>query len=165
MREIPLTQGKVTIVSDEDFARLSEHKWHAWYDPRRRVFCARTCIPRPGGRDIVYMHRFLMGAKPGQKVDHWNHNTLDNRRDNLRVCSSSQNNANRLKTVRVTSNRFKGVSWEEFTKRWKAQICVNGKHITLGRFDHDIEGAVAYDLAARKHFGQFACCNFPEVLT
>jgi hypothetical protein len=97
------------------------------------------------------MHRFILGY-PNDQVDHVNHDTLDNRRCNLRVVTQSQNMANAgLRKASITG--FKGVS--VLDRFFVATLC--GKH--LGTFRTAIEAALSYDSAAVAHFGEFACTN------
>jgi hypothetical protein len=108
----------------------------------------------------VYLHRLLMNAVQTQQVDHANGNSLDNRRENLRFCTSSQNSQNRRRT---STSGFKGVSLKPRykSKPWEANIKVAGKLKYLGRFQTPEEAAKAYDSAARDMFGEFAHTNFP----
>jgi hypothetical protein len=96
-------------------------------------------------------------------VDHWNRDTLDDRRSNLRICLRGQNNTNSRKRSRPagTSSRFKGVSWRKQKGRWVAKIRKNDSHYFLGYFDSEEDAARAYDAAARRIFGEFARTNFP----
>jgi len=89
---------------------------------------------------------------------------LDNRRENLRVASRTQNLGNQRKQAGKT-NPFKGVWWHEVSGKWRASIQVNGKQKHLGMFVDPVDAALAYDTAARSHFGAFAHANFPlEIL-
>jgi hypothetical protein len=110
------------------------------------------------------MHRFLLLPERGVLVDHINGDGLDNRRMNLRLANHSQNAANRCKPQRSRStSRYKGVFFEasgKRKKRWRALIKVDGQTIHLGSYSEEIEAAVAYDIAAKKHFGEFAKLNF-----
>lgn len=101
-----------------------------------------------------------MAATKGEIVDHCNHDTLNNRRENLRLCTVAQNTANQRKSIRNTSG-FKGVSWDRQNRQWEAKVCINGHRIFLGRFADLIEAARAYDAGAIKYFGEFAYTNFP----
>lgn len=79
----------------------------------------------------------------------------------LRICNSQNNTRNRQKSKNGNklSSDFKGVSWESYTEKWKAQICVDYKNINLGRFSTPEEAAFAYNKAAVKFFGEFAWLN------
>jgi hypothetical protein len=154
VKEIPLTKGYVALVDDEDYERVSVLKWSACVHDRR-VYAMR----RPD-RKTVYLHRFIMNAPVGSTVDHQNHDGLDNRRENLRICSNAENVANQRPQIRPKSSTFKGVTWDKSRSKWIAVIKVNkvGKH--LGRFSNEMEAARAYDRAAFHYFGQFAHPNF-----
>lgn len=112
----------------------------------------------------VLMHRFIMGVTDSRFVDHRDHNPLNNQRSNLRICTPAENCRNsRKRSAARASSRFKGVCWHKGRSRWRASIVVNYKNITIGQFADELEAARAYDRAAREHFGEFACLNFPEV--
>lgn len=166
MRLIPLVgligAGSSAIVDDEDFERLSGLHWVARRDKpdgRDRLY-ARARAQIHG--DYVYLHRMVLGAGPGEMVDHKNGNTLDNRRSNLRLATSLQQrwNAAPLKCVngQPKTSRFKGVRLTE-SGRWRARITVHGTRLELGRFGTQREAAKAYDAAAVKYFGEFARLN------
>jgi AP2 domain len=88
---------------------------------------------------------------------------LNNRRSNLRAATVEQNGGNRRKDERTkgSSSLYKGVSLRPYNT-FEAQIRANGKLIYLGKFKSEVEAAIAYDAAARKHFGPFAAVNFPQ---
>ena len=158
-KEIPLTQGKVALVDDEDFARVGLHKWyyHSTGYARRTVHIGHGRKHRTTG--VEFLHRSVIQAPDGWQVDHINHNKLDCRRANLRLCTHGQNITNRSSQARSTS-QYKGV---HFTKnRWQATIQVNGKSIYLGRFTDEVDAALAYDAAARICHGEFAWLNFSD---
>jgi hypothetical protein len=97
------------------------------------------------------------------EVDHWNHDGLDNRRENLRVCTKAQNNHNcrkhRWHNGEYTSSKYKGVCWNKTEKKWMAYI----HRKTLGYFRTEEEAALAYNAAATRDFGEFAVLNdIPE---
>lgn len=158
MKTIPLSKGYVAIVDDEDFALLAKHKWRARLNGRT-VYAVREF--RDNGKNRTqYMHRLILGIE-GLRVDgdHVNHNGLDNRRINLRIASRAENRRNSQKMLSPTRSIYKGVSWVKRPKHrpWQAKITVLGKRVYLGYFSTQEEAALAYRVAAEKHYGEFAC--------
>lgn len=105
------------------------------------------------------MHRVVMKAPPGTIVDHINGNGLDNRRSNLRFATNQENQRNARKRGDGTTP-FKGVRRK--SGGFEANIRTAAGKKYLGRFDSAERAAVAYDDAAREHFGSFASLNFPR---
>jgi len=106
------------------------------------------------------MHREILELKKGDGKygDHINHNTLDNRKNELRVCTQSQNNMNSRKRKNCTSI-YKGVCWKKQFMRWDSYIMVNQKQIYIGRFKSEKMAALAYNKKAKELFGEFAYLN------
>jgi hypothetical protein len=168
LKEIELTQGKCALVDDEDYERLSAFKWYAARDRRnegKSTWYAATKLPRGlgGGQTTLKMHRFLMDAPPGMDVDHKDHNGLNNRRNNLRLCTRRQNSQNRVKQANSAS-WYKGVSWRKDRAKWHALIRVEGRLLHLGYYASEEDAGRAYDQAAVEHFGEFAHTNAAEGL-
>lgn len=136
MKKIPLTQGKFALVDDGDFEELTRWKW--WFDATNGYAC-RTVWKK----SKVYMHRQVLDTPKGKYTDHINHNKLDNRKHNLRICSQSINMHNSRKLTGKYST-YKGVSWNKNRKRWFAQITCNYKHINLGYFNDEKTAHSAY---------------------
>ena len=100
------------------------------------------------------MHRLVMHCPAEMVVDHINHNRIDNRKINLRICTVQQNNCN-LSIKSNNTSGYTGVSWSKHTKKWHCYIEINGKRINLGYFN-DINKAIeARQQAEIKYFGKF----------
>lgn len=154
VREIPLTQGKVAVVDDEDLPLLAGYSWVA---NGRNGAAARI----PGGRGRqVKMHRLLLGAPSGSIVDHANGDPYDNRRGNLRLATPAQNAQNQRRRSDNTSG-YRGVCFAKNEGKWVARVWADRKFYALGYFDLAEEAAMAYDRAAVRLHGQFARPNFP----
>jgi hypothetical protein len=115
---------------------------------------------------FVHMARFIMDCPNNMIVDHRNHLTLDNQKENLRICTPSQNQQNQRQHVNSAS-KYKGVTWHKPNQKWIARIRTKdifdqSVHIHLGCFKTEEEAALAYDKVAFKEFGKFACLNFPR---
>lgn len=157
MREIYLSQGKVALVDDQDFEWLSQWKWSvlitSWTD-----YAVRSEYVGNYRQKTIRMHRFILGAKKGQEIDHHDRNGLNNQRNNLRFCSGSQNMGN--VGSKPHTSKFKGVCRPTGYKKWWAQIKRNGKNTLIGVFDREEDAALAYDKAAIETFGNYARINF-----
>lgn len=167
---ISLTQGLYALVDGEDYEELSKYKWYAKKD--KKTYYAGRTVYLGGGRKnpknrIIFMHRQILNVPGGRQTDHQNHCGLDNRKQNIKVCTQNENQHNQIVRKRGTS-KFKGVHWvkgriyndKQYKSRWRAKIVHNGKSIYLGYFDNEIEAAKAYDDKAKELFGNFAGCNF-----
>lgn len=159
MKKIKLTQRQVALVDDADYDWLNQWKWYAKYNKCTDSFYAVRKIKTLNGRRAYPMHRQILELEYGDKrhIDHISHDTLDNRRSNIRICSRSQNGGNRRRNKNSPS-KYKGIHPEK-SKRWSAQIGYCGNKIHLGTFSTEKEAAIAYNEAAKKYFGEFACLN------
>ncbi|MGB8225969.1 MAG: HNH endonuclease [Sedimentisphaerales bacterium] len=159
-RKIALTQGKFAIVDQEDFEELNTHKWYAAGCANN--FYAVRVIGRINGRKKhISMHRQITQPPPGFVVDHKDGDGLNNRRENLRVVTETQNHYNSRKCSKTTSSKYKGVCYDKQRNKFRAEIKYNGHRKFLGHFDNEIDAAKAYDKAAKLYYGEFAKLNFP----
>jgi len=150
MKTIELTRGKVTVVDDDDFPSLCRYKWAFTSNgyAARGVWKGKT----------ILMHRLLLDAPKGVEVDHKNRDKLDNRRENIRLCSGAQNKQNRGIQKNNISG-YRGVHWSSLNDKWRATIDVNGKRHHLGLFYEERDAALAYNESAKKFYGAFAFIN------
>ncbi len=166
---IPLpNSNRVVLIDAADYDIISASRWHLTRDGTGYAMCN---VAINGTRSRVAMHRFICCLPKVEKigpktlyVDHINHDTLDNRRQNLRIINPLQNVLNRIKGKPKT-HRYKGIN-KVYQGRlrctWGAKIQFHGKEMWLGCFRTQEDAAQAYDEAARKYHGEFACVNFPR---
>ena len=151
-----LLNGDKVRVDESDFAFLNQWTWgcHTTLDGLK--YASRRERRENGKSRRVYLHRLLMGLEPGDKreVDHVNHNTLDNRRLNLRVVTGAQNRYNR-RSMGKNKSGFKGVHKNH--NRWAAEIRINGKAKFLGNFVNPEDAHRVYREAVILHHGEYAC--------
>lgn len=157
-------------ISPQDAGLVLLHKWSVTTVSKRahthgenvltsRLFYARAAVPTESGIKNIRMHRYLMNAPEDMHVDHINGDGLDNRRENLRIATPQQNQANSRKHISGTS-KFKGVSWSVPARKWRAYIVYERKQQHLGLFEDELSAAAAYDKRAKELFGGFAQLNF-----
>lgn len=148
MKTIIVSKKFKAVVSDRDYKVLNKYPWYVVKTPRS--IYANTSI---NGK-TVYMHRLIMSAQKGQEIDHINNDGLDNRRENLRFCTSSQNKAN-MRLRSDNKSGYKGVNFDKQTGKWRARIKFNNKEYSLGRHNK-LEDAVKARKAALTLHGKFA---------
>lgn len=140
--------GAAWLMDIEDLPILGGHKWHESLGYIKSDTRAKSTI----------LHRAIMSAPPDMQIDHINGIRTDNRKQNLRVCTNAENSRNRGKMGRNTSG-YKGVYWHKRAGKWVSYIKFNGKQRNLGLFMDERDAAKAYNAAAVKYFGDFACLN------
>lgn len=142
------TNGKTFLFDKEDYEKISNYCW--FYAHGYLVSCANGYKnPR------VYMHRFLLDCPSDKVVDHINHDTLDNRKCNLRICSRAENNRN-VTITSQNSSGVRGVGLNNKKNRWVARITYNNKEYFLGSFLTKEEAIKTRKEAEQKFFGEFA---------
>lgn len=144
MKEIRLTQGKVTAVDDWNYDWLNQWTWTYGSNYARR---------HKDGK-VFLMHREIMHTPEFMIVDHIDHDCLNNQEYNLRNCTYSQNGQNLR-----TREKFQGVSWHKRYNKYIAYIRINGKTIYIGYYNLAEEAAEAYNIAALHYYGPGAKLN------
>lgn len=154
---ISLSRGLTTIIDDADWELVKGRVWVVVTNSGGRQYAG--CRQKVNGRWVTeLMHRTILGITDNTWVDHVNGNGLDNRRQNLRHCTPSQNLANsRLR--RDNKSGAKGVVWSARQRRWQANIRHNGRRLHLGTFRIKEDAIRAYNKAAVSIFGEFARVN------
>jgi hypothetical protein len=161
VRLIPVGRGKYAIVDADDYERLAKYKWRLHYDGN--TYYAFRYSGSTGGKKNprLWMHHQIIDIPEGLVCDHVNRKPLDNRKANVRPATVSQNSCNTRRKVKTTS-RYRGVSQEARSNKWRARIRANGRQIHLGAFDDEVDAANVYDTAAKEYHGEFAALNFPD---
>jgi hypothetical protein len=145
---------QIVLIDDEDYIKISEYKWSVVkYRENSGLYAVGNLKNKK-----ISMHRLLMGSPEKLYVDHIDHNTLDNRKRNLRVCNNSENNINKFKNKKGKTSEYKGVS-KTIYNTYKAEIRFDKKRLKLGTFKNEDQAAIAYNIAALKYQGEFARPN------
>lgn len=159
---IPLTKGFTALLDEADIALVLGISWRVNISTQ----CATTRYAYSGqarNGTQISMHRLITGCLGHLVVDHIDRNGLDNRRKNLREVTCVENQQNLAKQKRNVTG-FKGVfavPTRSKIRPWVARIGLQKKSVHLGQYASPEEAAIAYDNAARLHFGSQAALNFP----
>lgn len=149
--------GKYTTIIDDVDADLAQKAWKVTFSWNREYACR---FEQGSKRVKVSLHRIIMERVLGrslekhESVDHRDGNGLNNTRENLRLATPLQQNANR-KRSRDNTSGYKGVGWSKSMKKWRARITCNGKQLLLGYFDDPYEAYLAYCAKGKELFGEF----------
>ncbi len=149
MKLVQLYKGNPAVVDDADFELVNQYRWYT---------SMAGYATRVSNGKRIWMHRLINDTPRGYITDHINGNKLDNRRENLRTVTSTQNLYNNS-AIKKTS-KYKGVSWNTWAKAWKVTICSEGIRQFLGYFKIEEDAAKKYDQAVKQLFGQYAKLNF-----
>jgi len=149
------TAGEIPVV-------IRSRAWSSYgVDARWRYVRGQMCHDTK--RVVFFLHRLVIGARPGQLVDHVDGNRLDNRRCNLRFATNAENIRNMAVRPDRGQSRFKGVAYRREDGLWRSQIGYQGRRLNLGNFPSEALAAGVYDVAALTLFGRFARLNCPSL--
>jgi uncharacterized protein (DUF2249 family) len=154
MKQIELTRGFKALIDDEDFERVSEHKWQ-YIEPG---YATRSLPKKKGKRGSIKMHRFILNAPKDMEVDHINFDGLDNRKGNLRLASHAQNGQH-TRRRNLKSGYFGVRYYRRGPHHWRVSIKHAAGYVHVGYFDDPMEAAKAYDRVAKALHGDFAKLN------
>jgi len=159
MAELILKGGLKVLIDNEDAARVLRFKWRL----HSNGYISYNLRSGTAQQQTIYLHRFVMLAPKGRRIDHKDRNKLNNHKSNLRFCTPVQNQGNQEQHENNRTSKFKGVSFHRLAGKWTAQIHIRleNKYVKkhLGCFIDEIEAAHAYNLAAKDYFGEFALLN------
>ncbi len=154
---ILLSDGNVAVCDGSQYELVRQHKWTSCKG-KYAMFTDNSSDPRK----TVKLHNYIMPPMDGYMIDHINGNGLDCRSVNMRYASCKENCRNKSSQCNSTSC-YLGVSIDRSRNLWIASIQVDGQTKHLGRYDDEVEAAIAYDKAALEHYGKFARLNFPNI--
>lgn len=149
-------KDKEVFIDLADYPLVSQYTWGI----SSNGYVISYSLRRKTGK-IIHLHRLLTDCPSDMKVDHANNIRLDNRRGNLRICTSQQNNINVAKYCKSKS-KYKGVTYCKNLNKWRAKTKHMGKTVSLGYYDTEEEGALAYNNYMLKHHKEFAKLNVIE---
>jgi len=132
-----------TKIDKEDLRKVKKYKWYLNKKGGKGCYVRAKVNKRSSS-----LHQLILGKKIGMDIDHINHIKIDNRKQNLRYVTKSQNQMNQ--------KNVKGYSWYESQKEWRARIQVNHKIIHLGCFKKEEDAINARKKAEQKYFKEFA---------
>lgn len=155
---IPLTRGKFAVVDDSDFEEINQWKW-CFVPSREGTGYAFRSKGKGGTWESFLMHRVIMKPPKSMMIDHINHDGIDNRRENLRIVTNSQNQSN-VGLISTNTTGFRGVRFHK--NGWEASLKFNTTFIYLGRFKSAEDAARAYDSKILELHGELAFTNFPK---
>ena len=156
------TFGDFNILFDkEDYEKVSQYQWciNKCWNKNSNIEPAFYVGTSSGeNNNSLLLHRFITNCPKGYVVDHINHNELDNRKENLRICTQSENKMNTVEIQHNNKSGHKGVFWDTHipTPKWKAFIKVKQKYYHLGYYTDINDAIIARKKAEEKYFGEYA---------
>lgn len=139
-------RGHFIILFDtDDYDKINKYTWNV----NRGGYVRSSKMI--GMKRSILLHRLIMDTPPNMDTDHINHNTLDNRKANLRICTKTQN--------QINASKRKGRKYKGVFKIWNGKYMAKVGNLYLGTFDKEYDAAIAYDTKAKELFGDFVILN------
>lgn len=145
------------LIDDEDWDMVSQYRWNVAIK-KGTPYIQSSVKNEDGDKITKQLAREILNAPKGTIVDHKDGNTLDNRKQNLRL-SDQRTNAQNMRSNINSTSKYKGVSWNKDRNKWRAVLKYNDKQVHIGRFNTEEEAAQAYNKAALQYFGEYARLN------
>ena len=157
MKEIILTNGAIAKVNNSDFKKVNEINWTIQKRKNTNYALGRPHLSSP-----ISMHRFIMNPPKGMVIDHINFDGLDNRRENLRICTQTENLNNRKNlskniNKKVIKSIYEGVYWNNSKTKCQSYIYFDGKKIHLGLFGCEEDASKAYNDKKKELYEDYKC--------
>ena len=152
---------KIAMIDKEDVNKIKNFSWWPARQQHHQEYfyaMAQRKKTKVKERKTILMHHLIKEVPEGKEIDHINGNGLDNRQENLRDATASQNCMN-IRPRENTTSKYKGVSWDKNKERWRARIQIEGKMIHLGRFREEENAAKAYNKKALELVSEHALIN------
>jgi hypothetical protein len=161
MTILKINRGIEVLIDNEDFKRVSKYTWTASPHRNKKEYIYRM-IKINGKWTSQSLSRYIMDVTdPKLVVDYINRNPLDNRKENLRICTHRQNVQNAA-TREGCSSKYPGVCFNKKAKKWVASIMIHGKSHYLGLFIEERQAAKAYEQAVRELTGEELFCKMEK---
>lgn len=150
------------LIDIEDIEKVKLFTWHAKYqDDIGNYYIIKNIIKGNSNKQIM-LHRYIMNCPKGLTIDHINHNTTDNRKQNLRICTQRENNLNQSELRSNNKSGYRNISWQKACNKYIITLMINGKNKTIGR-TADLEEAVKIRDEAKERYGIKSVYNFKRL--
>lgn len=156
-----------SLIDLEDFEKVNSYTGSfcaTWAENTNGFYAIMTIyygkINGKYKNNTIRLHRIVMNCTDSKSfIDHINHNTLDNRKANLRLTSNNKNSKNRKGKNTNNKSGYRNVTWLKNENKWMVQLQINGKNTRLATFDDVDEAGKFAEDARKKYYGEFAGLN------
>ena len=149
VKEIPLQNGMVALVDDEDYVRLKDYQW---FENKGRIRRKKE------DGTVVELKNEILG-NIDLTVLFQDKNKFNFQKTNLELVKHQKATFG-SRGHKYSTSKYKGVFWNKQKNKWQSRISKNGKEKHIGFFDDEILAAKAYDSFAIELFGEYAFLNF-----